>query len=547
MPLFPRRSLVVFATLATALLACLTPSVSFADDSDADTRFGMYIHASNDALLNETQMDAAVTKILDNGFNLVVPQVRAFGQVYYASDREPLSDRVSDELTDPLGALITKVKAKNSAAAVMPSLQLLTAYSYFDSMSDDASGALAANPGWVMVNAQGKVEDAGRQRYMDPTVPAVQDYLAEVVGELARKYEIAGVVIEDLMYPAPMAEWGFSPAAIEAYQAATGNTGRPSPEQPAWREWRAAQLTALTGKLRDALHEARPGARLVVNVNCDGQAPVSADDFENSGPFRNHGQDWAKWAVDGSADVVTMNNFRRDTTEAEESRLWAEFAAKLGGLAAIGMNVSGQLNFPTGVASQMSMAQRNGAAMITLYSLRQPTRGNESQLFTLLQNTVFATPRVFKRSGITFEPPVTPAPADAGTTPTTVIAVTPIEDAISTAPAVLEIPSPEVEIPMPVETAAPPAPDQTPAPATPTQQPDGFVLPPTPAPAVTAAPVVERQLPTERKSDVLYLKNGQVIRGRYIDEVEGKVIFEQESGMQLNIPLSQVDKIERSF
>ncbi|GAB4314644.1 MAG: hypothetical protein Kow0059_06530 [Candidatus Sumerlaeia bacterium] len=521
------------------------------------TRFGMYIPANHDALHDAARMDAAVEMIVDNGFNLIVPQVRALGEVYYVSETEALAPSVRPGLSDPLGALIEKVKARNPKAAVMPSLQLLTVYSYYDALGEEPRGVLKAHPDWVLVNVQGKIEDADRRRYLDPALPAVQKWLIETVREVAARYDVPAVIVEDLMSPPPAGEWGFSPATLRLYSQETGASGRPAPGDREWLQWRGEKMTQLAAALRDAVHEARPGTRLILDVECMGPAPVSEADFPNTSPWRDHAQNWLQWLKDGTADVIVLNNLRKDLAAAE-GQAWVEFAAAADDQprrAALGMNVAGYLNFATGVAGQMIMAQDNGVTLLVLHSLRKPVKDNEESLFRLLRESVFNRPRVFKPSGIVFTPPETPqAVQESPTTPTAAIAATPAPETSGeegeSSPPVASAAPPKSEVePSPEPAGAAPTAVQTPAAAaTPTTD---FVVPgtgatPTPSPAPSPTPAVERRLPTEVKQDTLYLKNGQIIRGRFIDELEGKIIFEQESGLQLNIPVQQVEKIERA-
>lgn len=141
-------------------------------------------------------------KLLDKyeamGINAVIVQVRPAGDAIYPTDLAPWSayltgkqGRAPLRAYDPLKDMVAEAHKRG-----------MEFHAWFNpyrlSMNLDTT-ALASNhvynthPEWVL--------QYGTKYYLDPGLPAVQDYLIDVVGEVVEKYDIDAVHFDDYFYP----------------------------------------------------------------------------------------------------------------------------------------------------------------------------------------------------------------------------------------------------------------------------------------------------------------------------------------------------------
>jgi uncharacterized lipoprotein YddW (UPF0748 family) len=94
----------------------------------------------------------------------------------------------------------------------------------------------------------------GKQLWLDPGSPEVQDYVVAVVRDIVRHYPVAGVHLDDYFYPYPDTYSGSFPdsATYERYQAHGGKLSR--------ADWRRNNVNTMIRRLGEVIHSARPGA-----------------------------------------------------------------------------------------------------------------------------------------------------------------------------------------------------------------------------------------------------------------------------------------------
>ncbi len=136
-----------------------------------------------------------------NRMNAVVVQVRPCGDALYESPFEPWSEylmgkqgQAPEPFYDPLAFMIEEAHARNMEfhAWINP-FRAISHYKFSDVVPDHLS---TQKPDWFF--------QYGNSTYFNPGVPEVRDYVAGVVSDIARRYDIDGIHFDDYFYPYPV-------------------------------------------------------------------------------------------------------------------------------------------------------------------------------------------------------------------------------------------------------------------------------------------------------------------------------------------------------
>lgn len=132
------------------------------------------------------------------GLNAIIFQVRPSGDAFYKSPFEPWSafltgsmGRAPQPFYDPLEFAVTEAKKRG--------LQLHAWINPFRVQSGSfrfpSNHISRTHPQWV--------RKAGKQLWLDPGIPAVRAHVLKIVEDLVRRYDVAGIHIDDYFYPYP--------------------------------------------------------------------------------------------------------------------------------------------------------------------------------------------------------------------------------------------------------------------------------------------------------------------------------------------------------
>lgn len=183
---------------------------------------------------------AEAAAMLDNiaglGANVVLAQVRPFGDALYPSALYPFSHLATgtqgaDPGFDPLAILVEQAHARG--------LELEAWVNPYRLQAGGTPAALAetnlanTRPDWV--------KPAGGGLYLDPASPDVRRYIADGVAELCENYAIDGIHMDDYFYPTT--DEAFDAADYAAY---CEGTGAPLPLD----DWRRENVDALVEACR---------------------------------------------------------------------------------------------------------------------------------------------------------------------------------------------------------------------------------------------------------------------------------------------------------
>lgn len=193
-------------TAATPAPAPVTTAAPAAHTDEYRAVWVSYLEWQHTDFSSRDAFAAEVGTMLDNianlGANVVLAQVRPFGDALYPSDLYPFSHLCTgvqgqDPGFDPLAVLVQ--------AAHDRGLELEAWVNPYRLQSGGTPEALSAenlantHPDWVRSVESGL--------YLDPANPEVRDYIAAGVGELCQNYDIDGVHFDDYFYPTTAADF----------------------------------------------------------------------------------------------------------------------------------------------------------------------------------------------------------------------------------------------------------------------------------------------------------------------------------------------------
>ena len=131
------------------------------------------------------------------------------------------------------------------------------------------------DPTWQMqvaVSARTKPYFGGdkSEYFVNPLSAAVQDYQRSIVVEIARTYDVDGIVLDWLRFDDYNMDMG--PDTRTRYKAAFGydpidiDVGTDNAKRREWNAWRTAQIAAYVGSVRKAVDAVKPGLDLGVYI-----------------------------------------------------------------------------------------------------------------------------------------------------------------------------------------------------------------------------------------------------------------------------------------
>lgn len=141
--------------------------------------------------------------------------------------------------------------------------------------------------------SNGKNQEFGY--FIDPGIPDVQDYLLNVMGDIASGYpELDGIHLDYIRYP--NASYGFHPISKARY-----NIFRTQNPELSWNQWRILQVTQFVEKLRTLTREINPRLLLTAAVFADYDDAV-----------KGMAQDWLDWLNRDLVDRVYPMHYQKD-------------------------------------------------------------------------------------------------------------------------------------------------------------------------------------------------------------------------------------------
>lgn len=337
----------------------------------------LWVDAFHDGIKTRGQVDQLVARAHLANLNALFVQVRKRGDAYYNSGLEQRTDDPAvtrggyDPATgtfkvggyDPLAYVIQKAHSAN------PPIEVHAWVNTF--FVGQTSEVWRQHPDWTNRIEDGTNDGYG---YLDPGNPAVQAYNRSVFMEIARQYPVDGIHLDFVRYPEG-GNWGYTPAAVAAFNAALGKAGAPDPADPDFKQWRRDQVTNFVRDLHEDLLKLPRRVLLSGALIAYGNGPKTLAEWMKTATYGDVYQDWYRWLQDGDVDFGVPMNYDRDSspTQAGFFRAWSDWEKDHQGRSRVVIGVGSFENYPEDSLAQVERALQpsgagNRAAGVALYS-----------------------------------------------------------------------------------------------------------------------------------------------------------------------------------
>ncbi len=341
---------------------------------------GWWADTFHPALRTPAEVDALVAEARAARFNALFVEVRKRGDAYYASRFEPRASDVQSGF-DPLAYLLARAHDENAGPRLEVHAWIVT-YNIWNRQSTpppQATHPYRLHPDWLTESFTGELWDGANYAF-DPGHPAVQDHTFNVALDLISRYDIDGLHFDYVRYAGR--DWGYHPVAVARFNAATGSTGRPAPDDSAWQQWRRDQVTALVRRVYLAAAALRPEVKISAATITWTPAATSFTSWLQSAAWSQVLQDWRGWMAEGLLDLNIPMVYFRQETHASAWADWSRFARQNRFQRHVVLGVGAYLNTLSNSLVQMrSTRVSQGPAApradgVLVYSYAVPARDN---------------------------------------------------------------------------------------------------------------------------------------------------------------------------
>ena len=173
----------------------------------------------------------------------------------------------------------------------------------FGFMAPPSSELAMTHPDWLTQRQDGSqtsISAGGEVVWLNPFKPEVQQFITNLVAEIAVRYDIDGIQFDD--HTALPSDFGYDPYILALYQQETKQPVPSNPRDPAWMRWRADKITDFVAQLNQTVKQHRPQAIFSVSPNPYDTA------------YNSFLQDWVGWINRGLVDELLVQVYRWDMT-----------------------------------------------------------------------------------------------------------------------------------------------------------------------------------------------------------------------------------------
>ncbi len=273
------------------------------------------------------QVDQLIEDMATSRANAVFVEVRRRADSYYHHSLEPpAEDTEYDAAFDALAYLIERAHARSIEVhawfpvykIVEPTVPPRNPLNVWNLHGPKASGADM----WMTISSKGVLSDTT----LDPGHPGVLQYLADVMLEPAKYYDLDGIHLDYIRYPEG-ADYGWNPTAVARFQRLTGTTVTPDPADPKWSDFRRKQVSDLVRQVYLRAYAIRPSIKISAALITWGSGPANDAEFRLRDAYRFVYQDWRGMLEEGILDLGIPMNYFRDGVAAQAGWFdqWIEY------------------------------------------------------------------------------------------------------------------------------------------------------------------------------------------------------------------------------
>lgn len=364
--------------------------------SAEDEYRAVWIDTWNPAILNDATAKLTIARLRQHNFNTIFLEVCKTMDAYYDSDLLPRATNIETPGFDPLASTLQYARPNN------PGLRPLQVHAWVVALRAWKDSALPkgmspphvmeARQSWLSKTDRGQNRDEGKNYFLDPGHPEVQDFLVNVMKEIVRKYPVDGLHLDYIRYPGQ--EWGYNETALRRFQAETGRKDKPHPTDEQWSQWRRDQVTQLVRRISAEIREVRPGVALSVAAITWGDVPAGS--FKKSRAYNEALQDWVGWIQEGYVDINVPMIYKRGNN-AEQTRDyvdWIKLARGIRDDRHLIVGLGAWLNPLTSTNRQISVARKHGCEGVCFFSFNQLETSDRTPTHVLrdISGSVFTEP-----------------------------------------------------------------------------------------------------------------------------------------------------------
>ena len=229
------------------------------------------------------------------GLNAVLLQVRPEGDALYASSLEPWSRYLTGAQGqgpgyDPLAFFIAEGHKRG-----------IEVHAWINPYRAAATSKQSRASSHISMRLPQFTYKIGSTLWMDPGAPAVQKHIVSVVRDIVRRYDVAGIHLDDYFYPYPTDSGAVYPfpdsATYAAYRAGGGSLER--------ADWRRNNANTLIREISQAVHSEKPGLKFGVSPFGIYTKGVPADVKSGVDQYNQLYSDPIKWMKEGWVDYIS--------------------------------------------------------------------------------------------------------------------------------------------------------------------------------------------------------------------------------------------------
>lgn len=326
---------------------------------------------------NEKAMRDMIRRLKEANFNLIYPLMFYHGRTFYPSKvaKEyglPSQDEHFKGI-DPLKILVDEARKNNIEVHVW--------YCVFFVGGEKDNPILDKYPDWAALDKDGKPVCFNGECHADPANSALREFLAELMVEAVKNYDIDGIHLDYIRYPSqfPVTS-SFSSVAREKFKEEFKIDPVAIDEKDPkvttdWDAWRMKQVTMLVDDMYRKIKKVKPAVKL--------SAAVFTPPFNRTMVL----QEWEEWVKHSIIDFLIPMTYTprwQDFKGTNES-----FAAEVSGKMPVypGIAVYQQAS-PFDVIRQIQIARELGFKGVTLFAYAHLT----DTLLSLLKEYPFKEP-----------------------------------------------------------------------------------------------------------------------------------------------------------
>jgi len=396
----PRLVLLSLSLLSLSLLLLAVPLFAQAPaPHDRPELRAFWVDGFNDGFKTAGQCDTLLQRLRAMHCNAVFVQMRKRADAYYQSHYEGWAKDDAGQF-DALQYL-----CEHAHTAGQPRIQVHAWINACAVGGNASAGALTKlHPEWLSLSDRGADFDTESTK-IDPGNPEAAEWTFRVYMDVVRHYDVDGIHLDFIRYGGDgktVGHWGYNPVSVARYNRRYKTVGQPQWNDPRWRAWRRAQVTALVRRVYLNATTLKPKLIVSAATICWGDAPRSDAEYEaKSAAYTEVFAPWRDWMREGILDLNCPMTYFWAAKSLPKWRGWNTFAKdhQYGRQAALG--VGAYLNpVPESLAmvrdTRAATPSGHRAAGAVLYCYDTPTgvNGQEVEGGTALFE---ALPAVFPR------------------------------------------------------------------------------------------------------------------------------------------------------